>query len=70
MKTRYKILIIILIIIPASVLMTLVAQALQYKMTISEFERACDKVREQNNRPDESCMWPGGPPSKPILAIP
>jgi len=70
MKTRYKILIIVLILITASVFFALVAQSLQYKMTIEKFERNCDFVRERDNRPNVDCMWPGGPPSKPILDIP
>lgn len=70
MKTGYKVLIIVLILIPVSVMITLVAQAVQYKMTITQFDRNCENMREQDNRPDAPCMWAGGPPHKPILELP
>lgn len=70
MKTRYKITILALILIPATVMITLVAQSIQYKMTIAQFERTCENLREQDNRPDADCMWPGGPPKKPLIEIP
>ena len=70
MKTRYKILIIVLILIPVSVMMTLVVQALQYKITIDQFDENCQKLQEKHNQSNGPCMWPGGPPHKPILEIP
>lgn len=70
MKTRYKILIIILILVPVSVMITLIGQAIQYKMTITQFEKNCENMRKQDNRPNAPCAWAGGPPSKPILEIP
>ena len=68
MKTRYKILIIVLILIPVSVMMTLVVQALQYKITIDQFDENCQNMQEIH-KSNEPCMWPGGPPAKPILEI-
>jgi len=56
MKTRYKILIIALMLIPTFAIISLVAQSLQYKMTIEQFERNCDIMRERDNRPNADCM--------------
>lgn len=67
MRKLYKILIIILIVIPVSVMLILTVQAIQYKNTIEQFERNCEFMRERDNRSNVDCMWPGGPPSKPIL---
>lgn len=70
MKTRYKILIIILIAIPASVLISLVIQSIQYDVIISQFERQCQNFRKSHNDSSIMCAWPGGPPQKPILQMP
>ena len=70
MKTKYKILIIVLMLIPVSVITALVVQALQYKMTISQFDENCKRMYEQRNMTYSPCLWPGGPPQKPILEMP
>lgn len=70
MKNRYKVLIIVLVLIPLSAILGLIAQSIQFKMAIAEFERNCDIVRERDHRPNVQCMWPGGPPAKPLLVIP
>lgn len=70
MKTRYKILIIVLILIPVSVMMILVVQALQYKIAVDQFDENCQNMYEQRNMTYIPCMWPGGPPYKPMLEIP
>ena len=44
-------------------------QSIQYDMTLSQFEKHCQTMRELHNQPYEPCMWPGGPPKKPILEM-
>jgi hypothetical protein len=68
MNTR--ILIIVLLIIPVAIMLILVTQTIQYNMTIDQFERNCEFMRERDNRPNVDCMWAGGPPNKPLLELP
>lgn len=50
-------------------MLILTVQAIQYKNTIEQFERNCEFMCERDNRPNVDCMWPGGPPSEPILQL-
>ena len=67
MKDRFLIAVLITIFI--SIPMYLVIQSVQYDMTISQFEKQCQNLRESRNDSSIMCVWPGGPPEKPILHI-
>jgi len=62
--------IIVLVLISVSVMMSLVIQALQYKITVDRFDENCHNMYEQSNMAYVPCMWPGGPPDRPIFEIP
>lgn len=67
MKTRYKIT--ILVLIPVLLLMIPVMELVQYEMTMAKFEENCPTYSGVETDPYAYCIWPGGPPSKPMLKI-
>ena len=52
---------------PIVFLIPFTVQYFDYYNTIYEFEEKCQENSLQNNTPKKLCVWPGGPPQKPVL---
>ncbi len=60
MKTIY----LVLMLSPVVFMIPYGIQYLDYHKTIYEFEEKCEELQKQDQG---SCIWPGGPPQKPLL---